>query len=236
MNISTSPKAEPANGRAPDGIERPPPKRRSFMDYYVGTVLAPRATFAALMSDDRRLIFGTIAMAITIQLYTLVYIFLSIGGGAPAGLKPWLAIPAKVYYHYNEYLLAPSLFMGWILAAGVAQLLSRGYSGKGRFEDSLCALGFGINIACLPSLAHDLPESLLGALGVIDLPRYEAMLTSQTLWHEVVMLLYSLTLTWCAVLFCIGIRATQGLRRGPAITIGLIAFSLFLSVSVIFNR
>lgn len=236
MSNPASTKGEPGSGGAPDQSESTLPKSRSFMDYYVGTVLAPRATFEALMRDERRLIFGTIAMAITIQLYTLVYIFLSIGGGAPSVLKPWLAIPAKVYYHYNEYLLAPSLFMGWILAAGVAQLLSRAYSGKGRFEDSLSALGFGINIACLPSLAHDLPESLLGALHVIDLGRYEAVLTSPTIWHEIVMFLYSLTLTWCAVLFCIGIRATQGLRRGPAIIIGLIAFSLFLTVSVIFNR
>ncbi len=236
MSNSASSKGEPGNGIAPVPDERALRENRSFIGYYIGTVLAPRVTFEALMMDERRVMFGIIAMAITIQLYTLVYIFLSIGGGVPSVFRPWLAIPAKVYFHYNEYLLAPSLLMGWIVAAGVAQLLSRAGSGKGSFEGSLSALGFGISIACLPSLAHDLPASLLGALRVIDLDRYEAMLTSQTIWHEIVMLLYSLTVTWCAVLFCIAIRASQGLRRGPAVIIGLVAFSLFLAVSVVFNR
>ena len=235
MSNSRSTKDEPGDGLARDRDERTVPESQSFMDYYIGTALTPRATFESLMMDERRVKFGIIAMAITIQLYALVYLFLSIGGAAPSIFRPWLAIPAKVY-HYSEYLSVPSLLMGWIVAAGVTQLLSRAYSGKGSFEDSLSALGFGVGIACLPSLAHDLPASLLGALRVIDLPNYEAMLSGPTIWHEIVMLLYSITLTWCAVLFCIGIRATQGLRRGPAIIIGLITFSLFLTVTVIFNR
>ena len=136
----------------------------------------------------------------------------------------------------TEFLLIPALFVGWILAAGVTQLLSRLNGGKGSFEDSLSAIGFAINVASLPSLAHDLPESFLGALGLINLDRYEALLHSSTIWHEIAMLLYTLSLTWCAVLFCVGIGATQRLRRGPAIIVGLTAYVSFLGVFLMSNR
>ena len=83
----------------------------SFKDYYIGTILRPGRTFEALLSDNRQLRFGLYAILINTVLYTLVYIFLTIGGSAPLAIKPWLAIPAEVYYYYNRFLLAPSLFM-----------------------------------------------------------------------------------------------------------------------------
>jgi hypothetical protein len=236
MSHSTLTKGSPDDDRAANGKEGSPGKRRSFIDYCIGTILSPRSTFEALRLDERRLRFGIVGLAITIQLYSLVYIFLSIGGQASTLFKPWLAIPASDYFHYNEFLLIPTLFMGWILAAGATQLLSRIYSGKGSFEDSLSAIGFAIGIASLPSLAHDLPESFLGALGLINLDRYQALLRSSTIWHEIAMLLYSLSLTWCAVLFCVGIGATQRLRRGPAIITGLTAYAIFLAVFLMSNR
>jgi hypothetical protein len=63
--------------------------------------------------------------------------------------------------------------MGWILAAGVAQLLSRPFAGKGGFEDNLSVFGFSISLASLASLLHNLPDTFLGAIGVIDLREYE---------------------------------------------------------------
>jgi len=93
-------------------------------------------------------------------LYTLVYIFLTIGGGAPSSFDPWLAVPKDVYYYYNQFWLAPSMFGCWILAAGVAHLLSRLFAGKGSFEDTLSVFGFGITIATFFALLHDLTDSL----------------------------------------------------------------------------
>jgi len=110
---------------------------RSFANYYVGTIFRPRRTFDALRADERRLRFGVLALALNIVLYTLVYVFLAACGGAPSSFRPWLAIPTDVYYHYNQFFLAPSMMMGWILSAGVAQLLSRPFAGKGSFEDML---------------------------------------------------------------------------------------------------
>lgn len=158
---ATAPEVETIDDRPSEEGGRVTSALMSFKDYYVGTIIRPRETFDALMADDRRLRYGIIALAINAQLYTLVYVFLSLGGAVPVSMKPWLAIPAASYYHFNEFLLAPSMFICWILGAGVAQLLSRATSGKGSFEDMLGVLGFGISIACLPCCWWIFPSAFL---------------------------------------------------------------------------
>lgn len=118
------------------GNSHPSLKMKSFQGYYLATIFQPRRTFDDLMADERRLRFGFIAVLISATFYTLVYVFLSMAGGAPSSFTPWLAIPKEVYYQYDRFILAPSMFLCWILAAGVAQLLSRAFSGKGTFEDT----------------------------------------------------------------------------------------------------
>lgn len=212
------------------------PTLKSFNDYYFGTILRPRRTFEALLADDRRLKFGLLALLISVVLYTLVYVFLTIGGGAPSSFTPFLAIPKEVYYSYNRFFLAPSMFMGWILAAGVAQLLSRPFAGKGSFEDMLSVFGFGIGIACLASLAHDLPDTFLGAIGLLNLKEYEVALNSPTIWRTILWILYSLYFILFFVLFPKGVGAVQRISPGPAVLVGVLAALVYLGVFVIFNR
>ena len=209
---------------------------KSFKDYYLGIIIRPRRTFDILMLDSHRLRFGLLAVLINIVLYTLVYVFLSIGGGAPSSFTPWLAIPAEDYYRYNQFFLAPSMFAAWILAAGVAQLLSRPFSGKGSFEDNLSVFGFAISIASLASLLHDLPDAFLGAIGVINLREYEVALNSPTIWRTILWILYGLYFILFFLLFPKGIGAAQRIRSGPAILAGVLAFMVYQSVFVIFNR
>jgi hypothetical protein len=57
---------------------------KSFGKYYIGIILRPQRTFNELVSDEHRLRFGIFALSINAFLYTLVYIFLTIGEGAPS--------------------------------------------------------------------------------------------------------------------------------------------------------
>jgi len=71
-----------------------------------------------------------------------------------------LAIPDDVYYCYNMFSAAPSMFLAWILAAGVTQLLGHLFSGQGNFEDTLSVLGFGINSSSSSSTVERTTGSL----------------------------------------------------------------------------
>jgi Yip1 domain len=212
------------------------PHLKSFKDYYLGTLLHLRQTFDSLIIDSRRLKFGLLAITLNASLYTLVYIFLWSAGGAPSSFTPWLAVPKDVYYFYNQFWLAPSMFGCWILAAGVAHLLSRLFAGKGSFEDTLSVFGFGVTIATLFALLHDLTDSFLGAVGLLDLRWYELALNSPTVWHSILMTLYSIALIMLFVVLTRGVIAAQRIKPGPAIFIGLVSFVVYQGIFFIFNR
>jgi hypothetical protein len=189
-----------------------------------------------VLTDSRKLKFGFFAISINAILYTLVYIFLTIGGGAPSSFTPWLAVHKDVYYYYNQFWLAPSMFGCWILAAGVAHLLSRLFAGKGSFEDTLSVFSFGITIATFFALLHDLTDSFLGAIGVLDLRWYELALNSPTIWRTILMTLYSIALMMLFVLLIKGVGASKKIKLGPAIFIGSVAAIVYQGIFFIFNR
>lgn len=209
---------------------------KTFKDYYFGIFLHPRRTFDELMTDNRRLKLGFLALAISVILYNLVYVFLTMGDGAPSSFKPWLAIPSEVYYSYDRFMLAPSMLGCWILTAGIAHLLSRFFSGKGSFEDTLSVLGFAIGISVLFSLAHDLPDSFLGAIGVLNLKEYEIVLNSPTIWRTVLWTLYIASAISFAILFPKAVGAAQKIKPMPAIFIGLASFFVYQFLFLVFNR
>lgn len=209
---------------------------RPFRQYYLGAILRPSRTFTVLLEDPHKLKFGVMALCINAVLYTLVYVNLTIAGGAPSSFTPFLAIPKEHYYFYNQFMLAPSMFLCWILAGGVVQLMSRFFGGKGTFEDTLSLLGFSISIACLASLLHDLPDTSLGALGIIDLSEYEVALNSPTIWRAILWFLYSSSFIWFIVLFSKAVRVAQRINSWPAFFVGFFAFLVYQSVFLVFNR
>jgi hypothetical protein len=209
-------------------------KKYSFIAYYLGVFTRPGRAFEALMADQRRLKFGLIALSINAVLYNFVYIFLFFGGGQP--FKPWLAIPLEEYYRYNMLFLAPSMFMCWILSAGVAQLLSHLFSGKGSFEDNLSVFGFGIGVASWSTLFHDLLTSFLGAVHIINQRAYEVALNSPTIWRTILWILMIAYVIWFPILFYKGVTAAQRIRRASAILVSILAFVVYQLLFFVFNR
>jgi Yip1 domain len=209
---------------------------RSFKDYYIGTLFRPGPTFEALLADSRRLKLGLMAMSLNAVLYTFIYIFLWSRGGAPSSFTPWLAVPKEVYYFYNQFWLAPSMFGCFILSAGVAHLLSKFVSGKGSFEDTLSVFGFGITIATLFALLHDFTDSFLGAIGLLDLKWYEVQLNSPTLWRTILWICYSVALILLVLLLIKGVGTSQRVKGVPAVLIGILAAIIYQGCFLIFNR
>jgi hypothetical protein len=213
-----------------------PRAARAFVEYYEGALRRPRATFEALIADPRRVRLGALAVASQAALYTLVYVFLVMGGGRPTAFRPWLAIDPEVYYRYDVFLLAPSVFAGWILASGAAFLVGRAVGGRGSFDDTASVLGFGIAAASWTTLLHDLVTSALGAFGVLDQRRYEDAMSSPTPYR---MLIWTLMLGYLIaflVLFTKGIGAAQRVRTRAAAMLALLAFAAYQGVFCLFNR
>lgn len=66
----------------------------SMRDYLL-TITKPKQSFERLLGKPNYLALGFIYILIPICAYTLMYIFLTIGHGAPSVFTPWLSIPKE---------------------------------------------------------------------------------------------------------------------------------------------
>lgn len=206
----------------------------SFFRYYTRSIFKPKLTFNELLTEPRQLQFAMGAVAMMAAVYTVVYVFLIFGGGQP--FKPWLDIPLDVYYRYNVFFCAPSMFLGWILAAGVVHLLSTLIVHRGTFEQILTLFGFGIGLASWSTGVHDLLTSFLGAVGIISQRNYEVVLNSPTIWRAFLWAQMALYLVWFITLFYIAVRSVYGVSPIKSILLGICGFLTYQCFFLIFNR
>lgn len=207
---------------------------KSFLKYYIGIVVKPDSTLEELITDTRKLKFGFYSVSITAILYTFVYIFLILGGGQP--FKPWLDIPLETYYRYNVFFCAPSMFLGWILSAGVIHSLSRLITSNGTFEQSLAGFAFGIGIASWTTGIHDLLTSFLGGINLISQRHYEIALNSPTIWRTLLWIQMIAYLIWFVILFSKSVKAVYRLTTVQSILLGTFGFLIYQLFFFIFNR
>ena len=208
----------------------------SFVSRYLRVFVSPRATFEALVRSEDRVAFAFGCVLITAALYTVIYVLLARGGGYPSTFDPWLAIPAADYYRYDIAFAAPSIFLGWILAAGVVQLVSPVARGRGSYEDTLAVLGLGLSAASWTTGLHDLVVGVLGNVGVLDLPTHELAMnepgTARTvLW--IALVAYAVAF---GVLFTKGLGAAQRLRAPVAAALAALGVVVYQSVLFLFLR
>lgn len=207
---------------------------KKFLKYYGGTISKPTQTFTALLEDRNKIAFSSYAVLITTTLYTFVYVFLIFGGGQP--FTPWLDIPLETYYRYNVFFCAPSMFLGWILAAGVIHTLTRLITTQGNFENTLCLFGFGISVASWTTGIHDILTSFLGAIQVINQREYESALNSATSWRALLWIQMSAYLIWFVILFSKSVKVVYKLRTFQSILLGTFGFIIYQAFFFIFNR
>jgi hypothetical protein len=208
----------------------------SFLSIYKQAFYQPGRAFLTLLSDHRYFRFGFLYMLIPIAGYTLVYIFLAKGGAAPSAFSPWLNIPAENYYDINRYLLAPAMVLSWFTAASLMQVLSRLWTGEGRFEQTLALTGLSISVAMWGSLIHDLPVSLLGAIHLIDARQHETDMNNPTFWRTLLWISYTIYTVAFFILFIKVSRVLFRLGLATSILIGSLGFVFFQLIFFTFNR
>lgn len=208
----------------------------SNLNLYFSCFYKPKQSISILVSKPDKLRTGLLFMAIPIIAYTLMYIFLTIGKGAPSVFKPWLNIPSEEYYAVNRFLLAPSMLICWLLASSVMQIFSLMAGGKGSYEQVLSALGLCISIAMWGGLIHDLPMSALSAAGIIDAGEHEIAMNSPGIFRNMLWIAYSIYLFAFIVLFTLSVRIIHRIKWSLSIIVALISFAVFQLMFLVFNR
>ena len=207
-----------------------------FRKTYFGAFVRPVKAFERLLSDNNYFALGFLFIMIPIVAYTMMYIFLTIGHGAPSVFTPWLNIPKDEYYAINRFILAPSMMLCWIAAGGLMQILARAFSGSGSFEQTLAVIALSISIAMWGGLIHDLPLSFLSATGVIDARQHEIDMNSPTIFRTLLWICYSIYFVAFLTLFPLAIKVVHKLSTAKSILIGWTGFICFQLIFLVFNR
>lgn len=209
---------------------------KTLISDYFQTVYKPQKTFEELILKDNLYKRSLVFISIPIVCYSLLYIFLTIANGAPSTLTPWLNIPKEDYYSINRFLLAPSMIICWFTATSFIQVVSRLLKGVGTFGQTLSAISLSISIAMWGALIHDLPMSFLSAVGVIDASKHEIAMNSPTIFRTILWICYSIYFIAFFILFPISVRVVHKLNWIKSIIMGSLAFIIFQTIFLIFNR
>lgn len=208
----------------------------TFFRNYIYTIVQPRKSFERLINSANYFQLSFLYILIPIVGYTFMYIFLTIGHGAPSVFTPWLNIPKESYYAINRFLLAPSMILTWITASSVIQILARFFKGAGTFEQTLAVIALSISVAMWGGLIHDLPMSFFSAIGVIDARQHEIDMNSPTIFRTLLWICYSIYFIAFFILFSISVKTVHKLNWLKSILIGSVAFIVFQFIFLIFNR
>ncbi len=208
----------------------------SLFSTYFQTFYKPRKTFEELSATNSPLKYSFFFIAIPIVFYTLMYVFLTIANGAPSTLTPWLNIPKEDYYAINRFLLAPAMLICWFSATSFIQICSRLMGGTGTFEHTLVTIALSISIAMWGGLIHDLPMSFLSAIGVIDAKQHEIDMNSPTIFRTILWICYTIYFIAFLILFPLAVRVVHKMNWLKSFIVGVLAFMIFQTIFLVFNR
>ncbi len=203
---------------------------------YFQAIYKPRKTFEELIKQENLYKRGLLYISIPTFCYLLIYIFLTIAHGAPSTLTPWLNISKEEYYSINRFLIAPSMIICWFTVTSFIQVVSRLIGGKGTFEQTLSTISLSISIATWGALIHDLPMSFLSAIGVIDARQHEIAMNSPTIFRTILWICYLIYFIAFIILFPLSVRVVHKLNWTKSIVTGSLAFIIFQTIFLIFNR
>ncbi|MBU1096406.1 MAG: YIP1 family protein [Bacteroidetes bacterium] len=207
-----------------------------MFSYFMISFIKPTKAFNELLASDKYFTYSFIYILFPIVGYTLMYIFLTIGQGAPSVLTPWLNITKESYYSVNRFLLAPSMLMSWLLASSVMQIMSKLFKGEGTFEKTMSILALCISVSMIPALLHDLPMSFLSALKIINAKEHEIAMNEPTVWRSLLWFFYSVYFIYFFVLFPKAVSIVHKISKAKSIFIGILSFVVFQTVFLLFNR
>lgn len=186
---------------------------------------SPVAAFTRLAAHPRRMAIGLAAMLVMSGAYTLVCVFLALLHGLP--WVPWLRIPDETYYYWTSFVYAPTLLVGWVLAAALLQIFGRLLGGAGSFEATLAVSGVATAVATLGTLVPDLVVTSVQMAGWMDYGAWLASVRGGGVWAWITWAYLVLYLVLFCVLYPAAVIAVHRLPPIRAALAGLAAFAVY---------
>ena len=196
-----------------------------FAVYACGTLVHPGATFEKLLSEPRRIAYGSAAIMFVGALYTIVSFVGYLNGFGPC-VQPFLPIPVKEYYFYQTFFTILVFWLTTLIFAAVVQFFSSFFGGEGKFEDCVAVFGFSFHITMIPLMW--IPEAIMVTFNLHS-PANELCGTT-TLGPIADNIRMAAAALWPIVVTFIGLKKVQRFSWLKVLVIGLVGVILYEAV------
>ena len=240
---------------SPVPAAQPSTARRIWQAFW-GTLLHPSRTFREL-SQETNLLVGAAPFLIWLALAFFNSLLRTAFHGPQIGTEPmlnkivfvggfgYLVLDQEAYRSgWGTAFILIILPIMWILAAGIVQVFSRHWKGKGSFENGLMPVSYAIFVPWV--LIQSTSEIIFGVpINLLTGTKFfwaEAMIGEfgpqvTLIWNAFVYGIYStLTYGWSIALLAIAVQRTQGLSWPKSIITAIIAFFAVVFLFSIFVR
>jgi hypothetical protein len=155
-------------------------------------------------------------------LYEIVILLWAFGADGVT-LPPFLRIPEEQYYFYELIFMIPMYFVTWLLASGIAYVMSMALGGRGPFDAILGGFGLTLAVSTYISLIPDFIQGILWTTGWVSFAEYHELTSGGIL----LIIVWTYLLAWILahlILYAITVRRTQGLSRFRSALVALVSF------------
>ena len=123
-------------------------------------IRSPKITITRLANDPRAAFVGFKQIFLFAVLYEFVMVFWAFGDATPT-MPAFLKIPVDQYYFYQLIFQIPMILIVWLLAGGIAYVLSKALGGNGSYDTILGGFGIAALVSAYFVLIPDFIQGLL---------------------------------------------------------------------------
>jgi hypothetical protein len=153
-------------------VRDPAKKEMAILREQLQLIRSPKATITRLANDPRAAFVGFKHILLFAVLYEFVIVLWAFGDATPT-MPAFLKIPVDQYYYYQLIFQIPMIVIVWLLAGGIAYVLSKALGGNGSYDTILAGFGIAALVSAYFVLIPDFIQGVLWTTGWVPFAEYQ---------------------------------------------------------------
>ena len=200
---------------------------KDFIAYQIGIIIHPIITLKKYLKHKNRLVYSFITILLFSACYTIGVALAYASGNLSYGIEIILKIPIEKYYLYESFFLLPVTLCTWILLAGLIQVISIPFKGKGSFEDTLSLVGLPFFTLIVFMFIPDM---------IIDYLLPESIVKSYIFWNIINPVRLFLASIWVLIIHIFAVKEVQKIPNIKAIIITVLSYIPYMAIVLTYIR